>query len=50
MMTYNEDVKNAVKLGSSGIAESKSSAVTSLGGETTLFCFVLEPEHSAQNF
>lgn len=47
--TCNEDVKNAVKLGCSGIAENPSSTVTSLGGETTSCHFVLEPEQSVQN-
>ena len=49
MTTYNEDVKDAVKLGSSGIDENMSSTVTGLGGETASFCCVLEPEQSAQN-
>lgn len=43
MIAY-DDVKNAVKLGNSGIAENMSSTVASLGGGTASFRSVLQPD------
>lgn len=40
---YDEDVKNAVRLGNSGIAENTSTVAT-LGGGTASFRSVLQPD------